>query len=265
MSITLVKYCDIPLYLRSGDYYRSLPVDNPYRSFCVPEDCFRMKDTEVSDYNDVCRLLNVSVFWQLDEIPFCAKQYCWRNGIDIWEHAFFNLPGAVTSGIMPTMFNVHFAHSKMTFMETIKCGLRQFVVHAPSNMNKQGPATTLESKAVTQRILNFVHEELFDWRFETRVISTVSSLLEQAFQASESGILWNLSASPLRAQVSSKVSHYMPEGCYVDDVVIESKYALSPRPKEYMNMSYFVDVLGKISLLALGLWVSFLLENYRIL
>lgn len=69
---------EIPAFLHNSGFYRSLDVDEEHSTIEIPRTCFKLDDSAKSR-TEVRQLLNIFMYWGLDEIPFSVLDYCVEN------------------------------------------------------------------------------------------------------------------------------------------------------------------------------------------
>lgn len=83
-SLITIGIADIPHYLHGSEFYRSLDADEKLGTFQIPKAHFKPDDT-VESGRDLLQVLNVLLFWGLDEIPFSVLDFCQDNYLNIYK------------------------------------------------------------------------------------------------------------------------------------------------------------------------------------
>lgn len=85
-----LKYCQVPLYLQGGYFYRALNGDDPDATFEVPCNCYRNDDEYIQSIQDFENMLDVIVFWVLDSFPLCVLEFCHLMPFRLWGPSLAN-------------------------------------------------------------------------------------------------------------------------------------------------------------------------------
>lgn len=92
-----VKYSDIPLYLQSGEFYRSLSSEDNDEEIFVPEDSFKATDV-ANSVEEFAQLLRTLLFWGLSTIPVGVIDFCNKQLFAVWGQAAAHALGGKSQG-----------------------------------------------------------------------------------------------------------------------------------------------------------------------
>lgn len=73
-----LKTSDIPFYMHGGSFYFGLNVEDG------PEECFASCDA-VNDIHDLKKLVAVTAFWGLHQIPLTIIHFCYLHPAEVWS------------------------------------------------------------------------------------------------------------------------------------------------------------------------------------
>ena len=83
----LVRYSNIPDYLREGYFFQSLNSEEPYCEISIPSECYAVNDC-VNDLIDFTLLLKVTAYWGLHKVPPGVIAYCHQQNLsptEMWK------------------------------------------------------------------------------------------------------------------------------------------------------------------------------------
>lgn len=92
-SVITIKFCDVPSFLRDGEFFRNMDRHN-VQEVEVPFDCFQAKITEVTTVQELCQLLRVTLYWTLDSAPHRIIEFIQWKDAEVWRPALTSVPGA---------------------------------------------------------------------------------------------------------------------------------------------------------------------------
>eukprot|EP01032_Pedospumella_encystans_P010866 gene10866-12680_t len=75
INAVLVRYSNIPNYLREGSFFQSLNSEEPDDMISLSTNCYAADDF-VNSLEDFTKLLKVAAFWGLPNIPSGIIAYC---------------------------------------------------------------------------------------------------------------------------------------------------------------------------------------------
>jgi len=182
-----IKYCDIPPYLHAGDFYRSLDSDDPECIIEIPADCFEMDEDNASTLDQLRKLLQIKAFWLLDRIPLGVLNFCIMNNVEIWRSTVHEL-SMVGANVLPALVAAFPRHGGIPFRTIVESGRWELIVHAVSWMYKTNTkACAIAAKLGDLRLLQYLHEEGFNWDVETCENASRNGHLECLRYAREEG------------------------------------------------------------------------------
>jgi len=186
------------VFLHAGEFYRSLSVDDPECTICIPSDCFVQSDQNATDITKVCDLLRVAIFWMLDAIPLGVLVFCSVNDVQVWQTAVAALPGATESRILSDLLAAYSHDLKQSFVAVIRTGRFELIEHAISRLAKDSRATAAAAEAGDVRVLRLLFENAFMWHQDTCTKASEFGHLECLQFAHENGCPWTEEGSHVR-------------------------------------------------------------------
>eukprot|EP01032_Pedospumella_encystans_P008594 gene8594-10183_t len=84
-----ITYSEIPYFLRCGSFFESLSALEKNEEIQVPERCFAWDGT-VDNIDEFRKIMNVTAFWGLDEIPTSLISFCSSSDTSILTTAFMD-------------------------------------------------------------------------------------------------------------------------------------------------------------------------------
>jgi len=131
-----VKYCEIPAYLRKGNFFRSLANDDPECLFEIPTEQFHRDGNFVADFDEFCNLLETMAFWMLDDLPLGLLEFCDRTETAQWVDEITRFPQAVQSMCFAGLVTAYSTKNLGDFTNFINTSRWEVVVHVFGKLKK---------------------------------------------------------------------------------------------------------------------------------
>lgn len=214
-----VKYCDIPTYLRAGEFFRGLASDDPESLFEIPDDKFHGDSHHVANIKEFRDLLGTIDFWVLDVIPHGILDFCEREDPTVWVDEIFRFPEAVQVTCLAGLVTAYSATTIGDYTDVILTGRREVVEHVFETMEKDSVATAAAARAGNLPLVIQLHEEGFFWHKRTCTEASSIGNFSILQYAHENGCPW-----------SSEVFDYAAQGDFLDCIQYAHEEGLKPGP-----------------------------------
>lgn len=193
MTTVCIKYCDIPSYLRSGDFYRALDNNDEEAIVDIPVDCYHSDGSEARDLREFTKLVHVMMFWMLDEIPLGILKYCSENEIAVWEGAIMEHPGMVESSLLHLLRLAYSTKGEVPLYSLLGTNRLDVIRYALESVGKGSKAACAVAAAGNLDLLQEMREEGFLFNGETCATASYFGHLECLQYMHEGGVSWDFS------------------------------------------------------------------------
>lgn len=90
-TVVSLRYGDIPPFLHDSSFYQALCGDDDDEIIIIPDRYYK-RTHMVSDIADFTKMVEVMMFWGLDEIPLRVLEFCASTDFNVWAPVSSALP-----------------------------------------------------------------------------------------------------------------------------------------------------------------------------
>lgn len=147
----------------------------------------------MADLDEFRQLLRVMVFWALYYIPIGVMQFCGNREVDVWDQGVADFQDAFKIEVQPFLLIAYSVQNSVPFIEIVRTGRWDLILHAVSRIPKSSPATTVAASCGNLRLLQYLHEDEFEWHENACIVASFEGHLNCLRYAHEHGCQWNSS------------------------------------------------------------------------
>ena len=200
MSTLRIKYCEIPGYLKDGEFYRALNGDNPDELIEIPEDCFQADGNTASNVAQFRQLLRVVTFWMLDDIPFGVLTFCAVNDVSVWRKIVETHPGPAVRCYLDSLLMAYMEPNVVDLDRILKTKRMDIMFHALARLRKDSEVTAWAAGTGELILLRLVRRSGFEWHIKTCAAASQRGHLKCLQYAHENGCPWGANDLEYAAQ-----------------------------------------------------------------